>query len=1016
MRYRNKIGITIIALLMSVVCSYAQDLEIVGMPIDCKESSSSVDYQQYGVLALGNHSYYEWTIEGGADFNPSRTATGNFVTVRFTEGTGTVILRVTERSGNMVLRTGVREISKNIRPTMISVDGPTGWGAVCLEQKGVVYTATANNAQSFTWTVPEGNTLVSQSGNTAVVDFHGVAGNMVVCAQNGEGCVSYNCLHPYVAPVGDCPQPQQCEMTVSVENKSVCQNDVFDVTLSMSEEECYCISSMLFSVRYNPSVLQLEGIVSQSNDVIYNASGDGIVNAHIITNGTGFRGGNIGTLRFKALESGTSDITPISFEYTGSGDGEEPTVTFVNGVVTVAPSTQIQISPTVSEVSKGETVALQATPTGGTWQGEGVSGTTFNSATAGVGKHTLTYIVAPNGEMCGGRDSIEITVTNDCNFRFILPDTLLCEPAGLVTIPIRLSDTCACLSAVSYRLTYDSTIVRYIDVDGGNKEVLVAEDANGLESIVLDNQHFVTTDFLEFQFEVVGQGTSDIVLFIREIYGNGNLRESVSTGRITIGQSPIVQIDVPQTFYEQDTAIALTAIPANGQWIGDGITDGNYFNPSLAGIGTHTLKYVVSASGDYCAAEDSVQIEVKSNCRWEVLSQDYNAFVGDTVQFEFGLNNPANCGCVSSLIATIQYDNEKLQYIGDTSYYSQGESIIAEEGKIFILISSLNELPLSLPFVAKAEGNAIVQAEVVDFIGNIRDVLSAQSNVQIEEKVVRTIEIAGAHVVCKSNQWEDYHWITYNIAEPNSNAQYSWTVTGNAQIGTQTANSVQIHFLSGMQTVSLTAREIVNGEQTAETTIAIEQRIRPNNLNYQYLGDNNVCNTAENVIYTVSGDASEYHWEVPANAEIVSGQGTNQIAVNFNGTSGNIVVYAQNGEGCLSYGGVYFPVNLNGDCPPQEYSLKSLTLSDEEQDGNEGTSLDVAETYLNVYPLPVKHILTISTNATIQRVIVYDVVGGIVMQRQNVTQIDVSNLLAGNYFVQIETDKGTFTKPIVVVK
>ena len=147
MRYRNKIGITIIALLMSVVCSYAQDLEIVGMPIDCKESSSSVDYQQYGVLALGNHSYYEWTIEGGADFNPSRTATGSFVTVRFTEGTGTVILRVTERSGNTVLRTGVREISKNIRPTMVSVDGPTGWGAVCLEQKGVVYTATANNAQ-----------------------------------------------------------------------------------------------------------------------------------------------------------------------------------------------------------------------------------------------------------------------------------------------------------------------------------------------------------------------------------------------------------------------------------------------------------------------------------------------------------------------------------------------------------------------------------------------------------------------------------------------------------------------------------------------------------------------------------------------------------------------------------------------------------------------------------------------------------------------------------------------------
>lgn len=1020
MRYKNKIGITIIALLLAVVCSYAQNLEITGSSIDCRESSSSVDYLPYGILRPGAHSTYEWSIEGGADFITSNTATGTGVMVRFTEGTGTVTLRVTERIGSRIVGTRVKEISKNIRPTMVSVDGPTGWGAVCSEQKGVVYTATANNAQSFTWTVPEGNTLVSQSGNTAVVDFHGVAGNMVVCAQNGEGCVSHNCLHPYVAPVGDCPQPQQCEMAISAENKSVCQNDVFDVALSMSDVDCYCVNSMFFSVRYNSSVLQLEGVNSQSNFVRFKDCGNGMVSAIIsVENGTGFRGGNIGTLRFKALESGTSDITPISFEYTGSGDGEEPTVTFVNGVVTVAPSTQIQISPTVSEIAKGETVALQATPAGGTWQGDGISGSTFNSATVGVGKHTLTYVVAPNGETCGGRDSIEITVTNDCNFRFILPDTVLCEPAGLVTVPIRLSDTCACISDVHFCLTYDTAVVRYVDIESNNKTVYVRENGNVLSAIVSNNAP-VTTEFLALQFEVVGQGESNMTLFVNDILKDGNLQNYTATGTITIGQSPIVQIDVPQIFYEQDTAIALTAIPANGQWVGDGITDGNYFNPSLAGIGTHTLKYVVSAYDDYCAAEDSVQIEVKSNCRWEVLQQAYNAFVGDTVQFEFGLNNPANCGCVSSLIATIQYDSEKLQFNGDTSYlYSQsGLTIKSCDGGIRLLVSSSDMLPISLPFVAKAEGNAIVQAEVVDFIGNIRDVLYAQSNVHIEEKVVRTIEIDGSRVVCRSNQWEDYHRITYTIVEPANNAQYNWTVTGNARIETQNANSVQIHFLSGMQTVSLTAREIVNGEQTAETTIAIEQRIRPNDLNYQNLGDNNVCNTAENVIYTVSGNASEYHWEVPANAEIVSGQGTNRIAVNFNGTSGNIVVHAQNGEGCLSYGGIYYPVNVNGDCPPQEYTLKSLTLDDEEQGENENIAapIDLAETYVNVYPIPVKHILTISTNATIQRVIVYDVVGGIVMQRQNVTQIDVSNLLAGNYFVQIETDKGTFTKPIVVVK
>lgn len=1018
MRYRNKIGTIFIALLLSVVCSYAQNLEIIGLPTDCKESISSIDYLQYEVLASSSNVVYEWSIEGGADFNPSKTAIGNSVTVRFTEGTGTVILRVTERDGNSVLRTGIKEIAKNIRPTMVSVDGPTGWGAVCSEQKGVVYTASANNAQSFQWTVPTGNTLVSQSGNTAVVDFHGVAGNITVFAQNGEGCVSYEALHPYIAPIGECQQPQQCEMVISAENKSVCQNDVFDVALSMSDVECYCVNSMFFSVRYNSAVLQLEGVNSQSNFVRFKDCGNGMVSAIIsVGNGTGFRGGNIGTLRFKALESGTSDITPISFEYTGSGDGEEPTVTFVNGVVTVAPSTEVQISPTVSEIAKGETVSLQATPTGGTWQGDGISGSTFNSATVGVGKHTLTYVVAPNGETCGGRDSIEITVTNDCNFRFILPDTVLCEPAGLVTIPVRVSDICACISDVHFCLTYDTAVVRYVDIESNNKTVYVRENGNVLSAIVSNNAP-VTTEFLALQFEVVGQGESNMTLFVNDILKDGNLRNYTATGTIAIGQSPVVQIDVPQTFYEQDTAIALTAIPANGQWVGDGIIDGNYFNPSLAGIGTHTLKYVVSAYDDYCAAEDSVQIEVKSNCRWEVLQQEYDAFVGDTVQFEFGLNNPANCGCVSSLIATIQYDSEKLQFNGDTSYsYSQsGLTIKSCDGGIRLLVSSSDMLPISLPFVAKAEGNAIVQAEVVDFIGNIHEVESAQSKVHINQKIVRTIEIDGKRFVCKSNAREDYHYLNYEVVNPIANALYRWTIAGNAQISQQNANSVQIHFLPGLQTVSLTVQEYVNGEQNAETTIDIAQRIRPNDLYYQNLGDNNVCNTAQNVIYTVSGTAAEYYWEVPTDAKIISGQGTNQIAVDFNGTSGNIVVHAQNGEGCLSYGGIYYYVNVNGDCPLQEYSLKSLTLSDEEQNENDGTSLDIAETYLNVYPLPVKHILTISTNATIQRVIVYDVVGGVVMQKQNVTQIDVSNLLAGNYFVQIETDKGTFTKPIVVVK
>ena len=43
---------------------------------------------------------------------------------------------------------------------------------------------------------------------------------------------------------------------------------------------------------------------------------------------------------------------------------------------------------------EGETISLTATPSGGTWSGPGVSGSTFNPTLAGVGAHVLTYYFA----------------------------------------------------------------------------------------------------------------------------------------------------------------------------------------------------------------------------------------------------------------------------------------------------------------------------------------------------------------------------------------------------------------------------------------------------------------------------------------------------------------------------------------------------------------------------------------------------------------------------------------------
>lgn len=64
-------------------------------------------------------------------------------------------------------------------------------------------------------------------------------------------------------------------------------------------------------------------------------------------------------------------------------------------------------------------------------------------------------------------------------------------------------------------------------------------------------------------------------------------------------------------------------------------------------------------------------------------------------------------------------------------------------------------------------------------------------------------------------------------------------------------------------------------------------------------GTSGFCAGQNGVMYSVSpvAGAGQYTWTVPTGATIVSGQGTNQITVNFGSSSGNISVLASNGCG-----------------------------------------------------------------------------------------------------------------------
>ena len=69
-----------------------------------------------------------------------------------------------------------------------------------------------------------------------------------------------------------------------------------------------------------------------------------------------------------------------------------------------------------------------------------------------------------------------------------------------------------------------------------------------------------------------------------------------------------------------------------------------------------------------------------------------------------------------------------------------------------------------------------------------------------------------------------------------------------------------------------------------------------------------------------------------------------------------------------------------------------------------------------VYPNPAKDIIVVVTNdSSVQRVDLYDVTGQIVVSSTE-TEINVSELESGIYFVNILTEKGAFTKKVTVVR
>lgn len=104
----------------------------------------------------------------------------------------------------------------------------------------------------------------------------------------------------------------------------------------------------------------------------------------------------------------------------------------------------------------------------------------------------------------------------------------------------------------------------------------------------------------------------------------------------------------------------------------------------------------------------------------------------------------------------------------------------------------------------------------------------------------------------------------------------------------------------------------------------------------------------------------------------------------------------------------------NGDCNG-DLTTANATLTGDVQDTTLGIDGLLLNNQIGLYPNPVKNTLYLNTKGqNIDRVLVYNVLGKLVLQDKGSSTIDVSQYHAGVYFVQIQIGNREFVKKLII--
>ena len=210
---------------------------------------------------------------------------------------------------------------------------------------------------------------------------------------------------------------------------------------------------------------------------------------------------------------------------------------------------------------------------GGIWSGSGITdslSSVFNPLTAGIGVHSITHVTNNNG--CQNSYSAQVEVLDAPNPDFV-------------------AENVYCSENINYQLS-----------------AMVPGGIWSGDGIIDNNNGF-------FNPQIAGLGYHEITYTV----SNTDCTSIGLDTILVIDGSESIFFNVPDTVCINSNIITLNAEPIFGYWTGVGVVDGSYFDPSIAGFGSHQLTYNLGTGA--CTISDEVSIFVQNILPASLMSE-----------------------------------------------------------------------------------------------------------------------------------------------------------------------------------------------------------------------------------------------------------------------------------------------------------------------------------------------------------------------------------------------------------